>query len=169
MNKPVSISIAAQPITASGFAPFGELLVIPQGANRLDHAASLMNPRTGARLNLALVRPPVAALPMTVSLMERHRFSTQAFLPLEGRAYIVLVAPAGPDEPDPSQAQAFIVPGHLGICYRTGIWHMGMATLSAEGSMAMLVHQDGSEDDTDYRAVTPLLITGPSDQTAKIG
>ncbi len=159
MSNPAGLNIPAQPITAADFAPFGALLAIPEGANRLDHAASLINLRPAARLNLALVRPPVSSLPMTVSLMERHRFSTQAFLPLDGCHYVVLVAPAGSDEPDPGKAHAFIVPGHCGICYRTGIWHIGMTVLDASGSMAMLVHQDGSEADTDYRPVPPLTIS----------
>lgn len=148
------------PISAEAFAPFGVLVTIPPGVPRVNFTAPVENLRTHARANLAMVRPPATDLPLRIDLMERHRFSTQAFIPLCGMQAILLVAPGGDDGPDLASAHAFLVPGDIGISYHVGVWHAGMTTLGAAGAMAMLVHEDGSADDTEFRAVSPMEITG---------
>ena len=145
--------IRIEPISAEAFAPFGSLLTTAPGIARLNFAAPVTNFRPSAKANLAIVRPPVAAMPCHVTLMERHSFSTQAFLPLGGVRALLFVAPGGDAGPDLTQAHAFAVPGDIGISYHVGIWHMGMALLDDAGSMAMLVHEDGTEADTEFRAI----------------
>lgn len=141
------------PISAEAFAPFGSLLTTEPSIARLNFAAPVSNFRPGAKPNLAIVRPPVAAMPCRVTLMERHRFSTQAFMPLGGVRALLFVAPGGDAGPDLAQAHAFAVPGDIGISYHVGTWHMGMALLEDAGSMAMLVHEDGTEADTEFREI----------------
>ncbi len=84
-------SIAARPITAAAFAPFGQLLETPGEGARLDRAGALFNGREAATPNLALVRATAARLPLTIELMERHPHSSQAFFPLAGGRYLVMV------------------------------------------------------------------------------
>ena len=146
------------PISAAAFAPFGVLASIPPGLARVNFTAPVENLRAHARANLAMVHPPVTDLPLRVEMMERHRFSTQAFIPLGGVQAVLLVAPGGDDGPDLDAAQAFLVPGDTGISYHVGVWHTGMTTLGMAGVMAMLVHEDGSTDDTEFRPVSPIEI-----------
>ena len=145
--------IRVTPISAEEFSPFGNLLTAKPGCARLNFAAPVNNFRPGAEANLAIVRPPVAVMPCSVTLMERHRHSTQAFIPFGGVRALLFVAPGGDAGPDLSQAQAFAVPGDIGISYHVGTWHMGMALLDQAGTMAMLVHEDGTEADTEFRAI----------------
>ena len=147
------------PISAAAFAPFGVLVTILPGVARVNFTAPVENLRTHARANLAMVRPPVTDLPLRIDLMERHRFSTQAFIPLCGVQAVLLVAPGGDDGPDLDAARAFLVPGDVGFSYHVGVWHTGMTTLGAPGAMAMLVHEDGSANDTEFRPVSPIEIT----------
>lgn len=144
---------AIEPITADAFAPFGTVLAAPPDLARVNFAAPVSNYRPTARANLALVRPPMATFPFRVSLMERHPFSTQAFLPLGGAPALLFVAPGGDEGPNLLAARAFAVPGDVGVSYAVGTWHMGMASLRDTGSMAMLVHEDGSAGDTEFRAI----------------
>jgi ureidoglycolate lyase len=51
-------------------------------------------------------------LPLVGTVMERHRFSSQTFFPLDVARYVVVVAPySGIDRPDMARACAFVVPG----------------------------------------------------------
>ena len=50
-----------------------------------------------------------AALPLQVERMERHPLGTQAFIPVNGGRFFVVVAPAG--EFDPSAIRAFVTNG----------------------------------------------------------
>lgn len=147
-----------QPITAAAFAPFGELITAPPTAPRVNFVAPVENRRATARANIAVVHPPVTTLPTRVETMERHPHSTQAFFPLGGCAYLLLVAPGGDAGPELDGAMAFEVPGHVGISYATGTWHMGMTTLGRASIMALLVHEDGSADDTDTRDIAAIEI-----------
>ena len=151
--------IQIQPITAEDFSPFGTLLTARPGCARLNFAAPVNNFRPNAKANLAIVRPPVAVMPCCVTLMERHAYSTQAFMPLGGVRALLFVAPGGDAGPDLTQARAFAVPGDIGISYHVGTWHMGMALLDQPGSMAMLVHEDGSAADTEFRVIAAVELS----------
>ena len=62
--------------------------------------------------------------------MERHIFSSQAFVPYDCESYLVLVAPHGAnDRPDVSGIRAFRVPGNVGINYRADTWHHPLTAL----------------------------------------
>ncbi|MDR3493789.1 MAG: ureidoglycolate lyase [Ancalomicrobiaceae bacterium] len=152
------IEIAARPIDAAAFAPFGQIVDCPDGQGRVNFAATVENRRPAARTNLACVRPPVTDLPVTVDRMERHPFSTQAFLPLDVSRYLVIVAPTKDGGPDAAGIIAFTVPAGIGISYLPDVWHCGMLLLDRPGTLAMLVHEDGSPDDCIYHPVPPFVV-----------
>lgn len=64
---------------------------------------------------------------LKVVLLERHHEITQAFLPLNGDAFLTIVA--RPDAPEKDgmivtgELRAFIVPGNVGIQLHRGTWH----------------------------------------------
>ena len=145
-------------ISAAAFSPFGVLVTAPPDAARVNFTAPVTNLRPHARANLAIVHPPVTDLPICVAVMERHCFSTQAFLPLNGVQAVLLVAPGGDDGPDLAAAQAFLLPGDIGFSYHVGVWHAGMTLRGAAGAMVMLVHEDGSAGDTEFRPVPTIEI-----------
>lgn len=145
--------IAARPLTSEAFAPFGEVVA------EVSRTTLPFNGRPAARAVLEVVAPPAPTEPgrHVVSLMERHLHSTQAFLPLDGEAYLVVVAPDAPDGgPDLAGLTAFVVPGDTGVQYRTAVWHVPMTMLGASGRLAMLVHKDGSDADCEFRDISPV-------------
>ena len=155
-------TVTARRITEAAFAPFGRLLDTPGTHMRRDFAASVVNARATARANLALVRAPLAAPGVEVREMERHKFSTQAFFPLDVAEYLVVVAPDdGTGAPAPARACAFLVPGTCGFSYDIGVWHCGMTALAGAGLFALLVFEDGSRDDTHLHPVAPFRVTWP--------
>ncbi|MEC5293671.1 MULTISPECIES: ureidoglycolate lyase [unclassified Aurantimonas] len=103
-----------------------------------------------------------SAAPLEITLLERHRFSTQTFLPLSAEEYLVIVAPPdGDGTPDLSQVRAFKVPGDAAITYAAGIWHHPMIALRKEGRFAVFMWRDGGPDDEEFMELkNPFLIYG---------
>ena len=59
--------------------------------------------------------------PLEIRIMERHPLSSQAFIPLNGRPFLVIVAPPG--DFDATQLRAFVARGDQGVNYHRGTWH----------------------------------------------
>ena len=142
-------TILAEPITAEGFLPFGDLLVPPPALGRTYFDAGLSNARPGARASLSVaLTAPVASLPLDAVLLERHRFSSQSFLPLDAARYLAIVAPHAADGgPDVERAHAFLVGGGQGITFRADVWHHPMAALDRPSTFAIVMWLDGGEGD----------------------
>jgi len=155
--------VVAAPLTRAAYAPFGELVApgdpakgrpVNQGtARRWDNVADVATLRARAALDLAVFRcAPLRAFPHAVALLERHRLSTQVFLPLRARRYLVVVALGG-DAPDLATLAAFIAPPDVGISYRPGVWHHPMMALDDDADFACLVWEDGTSADCDEHAI----------------
>jgi ureidoglycolate lyase len=148
--------LAAQPIEAAAFEPYGQVLSDPGPDNRRNYAAQLSNGRPGIEINLGVTRAmPPEALPIEVTKMERHPLSSQAFLPLDCERYLVIVAkPQGTDgPPDLATLRAFIVPGQMGINYNAGTWHFPLTSLDRPATFALLMYMDGGPKDEDWHTL----------------
>jgi ureidoglycolate lyase len=145
-------ALKLETITAEAFAPFGQILPARNtGEPRLDLIEELQNLRdTGKpRLSLAAVEPKV--LPLTAVEMERHVFSSQAFIPYDSQGFLVLVAPHGADGlPDVSGLRAFRFPGNVGVNYRADTWHHPLTALDGPSRFVVLTFIDGTETDEQF-------------------
>lgn len=81
----------------------------------------------GGRPLINLFRAQPRALPIEISMMERHPLGSQAFVPLAQVSYVVVVAPAG--EFDPARMRAFWTEGWQGVNYAKGVWHHPLLAL----------------------------------------
>ena len=157
------MKVIAQALDASAFAPFGQILDWPGHGIKTDHVANLFNAREGARPNLAILRSQPTAPPMRVTKLERHSFSSQAFVPLAVARYMVVVCPQTDDgAPDIEHLRAFTAHGAQGINYEAGVWHHPMTALDSPGTFAILTWQDGSDADTEWASVeTDVVVLAP--------
>ena len=151
-------AIPIEPMDEAALRPFADLLVAPAADPRQDRASPVENFRAGVGANLALIRSAPFAGLMPLTRLERHPQSSQAFLPLAVDSYLVVVAPDRDGRPDESAIRAFQVPGHAGLNYRAGAWHAHLMTLSAPGTFAMLVHEDGTPEDCTFAAIAPVTL-----------
>ncbi|UEM07647.1 ureidoglycolate lyase (plasmid) [Skermanella rosea] len=143
-------------VTAEAFDPFGDLPEGPAETGRIDLATTFSNLRPQARINVALVRCDAVPAELRVSEMECHPFSAQAFIPLDARDYIVVVAhDDGTGKPDPSTLTAFRVSHSIGISYHVGVWHIGMGSFGDSATSVLLIPEDGTPDDCRFPAVEP--------------
>lgn len=140
------------PLTAEAFAPFGHVLRLPTGPGRVDYSASAQNLRGSAAeicFRTSLTEP--SAMPLVTRTMERHEFSSQAFLPVDVARYLVLVAPHGPDGlPDPERLTLFLAKGDQGVSYNADVWHHPMTVLDRPAIFATVMFLDGTEKDEEF-------------------
>jgi ureidoglycolate lyase len=153
------ITVRCQPLTPDAYAPYGHVIMAsPRGepgkpanqgtARRFDHLAAVENLRPDrATLNVSVFRcSPRPPPPLDVGLLEKHPGSTQIFVPMSARRYLVIVALGG-DRPDLSTLAAFEASGVQGVSYAPGVWHHPMIALDGETHFTCLVWEDGSEGD----------------------
>jgi len=153
--------IKAQPLTRAAFAPFGQVLEhAPDDAPRRNFAAELFNDRSSARANLRVQRSEPVSLPHIATVIERHRRSSQMFVPLSGTPYLVVVFPsAAGGVPLLEQGRAFAAHGNQGINYNRDVWHHGFLALETAGTFLMLRWEDGTSSDEEFLPLaTPISI-----------
>lgn len=153
-------SLQIEEISPAAFAPYGFSLGAAD-QNRRDHFDAVSNLRAGARVNLAQVRAHryESGQRIIVDKIERHRFSSQSFFPLDVGHYLVLVGtPTDEGAPDMSELRAFSVPGDMGITYNPGVWHTGISVMDGGDNFLMLVHEEGNDKDCDFVSVEPFEI-----------
>lgn len=145
------LKVKARIIDPVAFAPFGEVITSPDTLPNIDASRALDNRRDGASTTLYTTIVAPVTLPLTLTRMERHRYSSQTFLPLDASRYLVCVAPHGSNgQPDPDALLAFLVPAGTGITYRADVWHHPMTALDREARFAVLMWRDGGADDEEF-------------------
>lgn len=122
--------LIARPLTREAFAPFGDVLdKRAEAARPMNGGRALRFPAlaeacvadTDGRVVIGLVAAQPYAMPLTLRLVERHPLGSQAFMPLNGAPFLVVVCP---DEGDrPGRPQAFVTAPGQGVSYHRGTWH----------------------------------------------
>ncbi|MEX6506427.1 ureidoglycolate lyase [Jiella sp. M17.18] len=136
--------IVPQPLTAAAFAPFGEVIETAGAEERLINNGSTIRyhglagvdvAAGGGRPLISIFRGQPFALPIEIAMMERHPLGSQAFYPLSGRPWLVVVAKDAAGRPgDPL---AFLAQGDQGVNYAPGVWHHPL--LSLDGTSDFLI------------------------------
>ena len=151
----MTAALKAQPLTATAFAPFGDVLVAPAQPGRSYFDALLKNARAHARPSISIVNAaPTASLLLEVTALERHQFSSQSFVPMHGGRWLVIVCPSTANgDPDVAQAKAFFTQPGQGLTYRCNVWHHGLIVLDEPASYAIVMWRDGTAADEEFRQV----------------
>lgn len=162
-NQAGTMRLIAEPLTAEAFAPFGEVLEGPVGPGRARFDTALANRRPKARPSLSFVsKTPLEALPLRTQVMERHRFSSQSFIPMEAGRWLAIVAPhAAGGGPDMARARAFIARPDQGVTYGADVWHHPFTVLDRMARFAVLVWRDGTAADDEFVDVAPFAVDLP--------
>jgi ureidoglycolate lyase len=147
------MELTAEPLSAEAFAPFGDVLVAPQAPGRAYFEQALGNLRgAAAHPSLSFInRAPIAGLPLQITKMERHEFSSQTFVPLEVSRWLVVVAPhSGNGMPDVERAQAFVASSAHGITFKPNTWHYSLTVVDKPARMAVFMWCDGTKGDEQF-------------------
>lgn len=148
-------TLLAEPLTADAFAPFGDVIEATDGAVRKAinyghtirfHDLAELDVTAGdGRAGVSIFRSTPLVQPVTIKIMEYHPMSSQTFVPLSKRPYLVVVAPKGSF--DAGAMRAFVAAGDQGVNYHPGTWHH--FSLALEGvSDFLVVDRIADEADT---------------------
>ncbi len=146
---PVALRIEA--LRADEFATFGDVIEASDAAEhcsinagyaqRYDKLAHL-DTQGGAghpvlSIFRARVRPLDASRGLQLQLIERHLLGSQAFMPLAGQRFLVVVAPPGP-APAPTALRCFLAAPGQGVNYGRGTWHHPLLAIDADGDFLVI-------------------------------
>lgn len=133
--------LPALPLSAEAFAPFGQVIecaghagyAINEGSSQRFTDLAQLEADAEGRLALSIFRAEARQAPFALSCLERHPLGSQAFMPLHGQAFLVVVAEARPvsAQPAPESLRVFVSNGRQGINFRRGVWHHPLLALSA--------------------------------------
>ncbi|MGJ8558585.1 MAG: ureidoglycolate lyase, partial [Sulfitobacter geojensis] len=88
------------------------------------------------RAGISIFNAEARSLPYELTLLERHPDGSQAFLPMTGNPFLVIVA--ADENGTPGAPRAFMTAPHQGINFHRGIWHGVLTPLSAPGLFAVV-------------------------------
>ncbi|MCG8441289.1 MAG: ureidoglycolate lyase [Caulobacterales bacterium] len=150
------------PLTAEAFRPFGDVIAaaaaetaIPINAGhctRFHDLAGVDAAADGGRAGISIFRATPLAAPIAIAVMERHPLGSQAFIPLQKRPFLVVVAPPG--ELDPDAVRAFRAAPGQGVNYARGVWHHFLLALE-EVSDFLVVDRIGPGENLEERDLPP--------------
>ena len=136
-------------INRSNFAIYGDLIstddVKPMDINagyakRFDNLANLNTSKNEGKTIISIFSALKRTFPMTVDMMEKHPFGSQAFIPMKETTFLAFVAPPG-ESPEIDKIQSFIIPPKTGINYKPGIWHFPL--ISTEDTNFLVIDRKG--------------------------
>ena len=154
--------ITPKTLTGEAFLPFGEVIeasaevenfAINDGYTQRYHNLAKVDVNTGGgQAAMSIFRSTPLSLPIKIEKMERHPLSSQAFMPLSGRHYLVVVAPpvafaedrlAGPDgeikrKPTGASMDAKCGSKARSLNFGTGL-HSGRKSLAEEKTVSSVV------------------------------
>jgi ureidoglycolate lyase len=145
--------ISPVPLTREAFIPYGQVLMaLGEDTQRQEFASTLRNLRPHAALNMALILTKPSRSARRLRLLERHPFSSQSFIPIQGTRYLVIVCPSTAEgEPMLDRLTAFVAESFQAVTYNPDVWHAPHAVLGGSGTFIMLRWDVGNADDTETR------------------
>jgi ureidoglycolate lyase len=157
--------IKACSLTPEAFAAFGQVL---QGSGaeteRQGFAVRMENSRSAARPNMTYMKLVPATGSIRIEALERHEYSNQTFIPLNGTRHLVAACPSTPNgDPNLSELRVFVAEGSQAVNYFAKVWHAPRMALSRPGEFIMFRWDDGSNRDTDLIQLEMALTVDRSD------
>lgn len=156
--------LQAVPISASAFAPFGEVIAVgttaPQMINaglcqRFSDLADL--DQDGGKIGLSLFQAELRDVPYPCDLLERHPLGSQCFIAMSEAAFLVIVAPDDAGRPGP--LQAFVATNDVAVNIARNTWHGVLAPISGSGLFAVIDRIGDGRNLEEHRLGDTVLIT----------
>ncbi|PAA99769.1 ureidoglycolate lyase [Serratia fonticola] len=126
------MDLIAVELTPEAFAPYGDVLQIEGapffhingGKTERYHDLAKVEVADDHRVLVSINRSEPCDLPLEFSVLEKHPLSSQAFMPMKGERFVVIVAEAGEGDEIPLHTlRAFITNGKQGVNYHRNVWH----------------------------------------------
>ena len=161
--------LVLKPLTAAGFAEFGDLIdgdtpceryPINEGLTQRHNALARVDcAAEGGTPALSLFRAQAVTSGFVLRSMERHPLGSQAFINTSGHPYAIVVAPPGPL--DESAIQGFLGSANQSISYHRGTWHHYLLALEAASDFVVVdrLGPGNNCDETALQSTLRLVLT----------
>lgn len=143
------MQVSLEPLAPAPFAPFGDVATRPTRARRRYLPTSLDHAEDARTMSLWISSvAATASLPLQLTVLERHPFSAQSFIPLDAGRYLVVVCEAdAKGRPNLKTLRAFAAGSHQAVTYARNVWHHPMTVLDNPMEFAVAMGVTGREDD----------------------
>ena len=156
--------ILTEPLSATAFAPFGDVLdasgtpdnLINAGLCGRYHDRARLDFGPDGRAGISIFNAQPRSLPYELTLLERHPDGSQAFIPMTQNPFLVIVAPDDGGIPGP--VRAFLTAPGQGINLLRNTWHGVLTPLHAPGLFAVIDRIGDSANLQEYTLATAVII-----------
>ena len=148
-----NIKLIPEKLTSKNFADFGEVVGIQSKeprtinngfAEKYPDVASLDTKEDQGQASVHIFVAKSRVFPLRISMLEKHPFFSQTFIPRHSSPFIVVVAP--PDKiPSIENLKAFITNGEQGVNYSRGVWHFPLISMN-DNSQFIVIDRKHNED-----------------------
>jgi ureidoglycolate lyase len=146
-------------LSAGDFQEFGEVFAVGNCTSVPQGAADLVQVRGESKPNLLLLSVSPKPLPLIVTRLERHPYSSQSFIPLESGRYLVIVAPSAcGGAPQTHGLRAFIADHTQIVTLKPGTWHFEATTLADHMRFAVIMWCETPTRDTEFAGISGIVI-----------
>ena len=151
-----NMTLVPEKLTEDNFTDFGEVVSIQSKqsktinngfADKYADIASLDTSEDQGKTSVHIFVAKSRQFPLHISMLEKHPFFSQTFIPRHSSPFIVVVAPP---EKNPSieKLKAFITNGEQGISYSRGVWHFPLISMNDNSQFIVIDRKHNEETDT---------------------
>jgi ureidoglycolate lyase len=157
-------NIVAQPLSRDRFKPFGDVIegsegtpdvMINQGRCGRFHDLAKLDFSDG-RAGISLFDSLGKSAPFTFELVERHPLGSQAFIPLDGVAYLVLVAEDS--DGTPTAPRAFVAEPGQTVNIHRNVWHGVLTPIDVPGNYVVVDRIGDGNNLEEFWFETPVTV-----------
>lgn len=157
-------TLKAIPLNAADFAPYGDVVELRAKADKMinqdmcgrHHDLATLDFSDG-RAGISLFDAKARTLPCNIELVERHPLGSQAFVPISGTPFLVVVAEDYNGAP--VNPRAFITAPGQSINLHRNVWHGVLCPIGADGQYAVVDRIGPEENLEEFWYETPLHVT----------
>ncbi len=151
-----NIKLVPEKLTEENFADFGEVVSIQSKesktinngfADKYADIASLDTKEDQGQTSVHIFVAKSRQFPLHISMLEKHPFFSQTFIPRHSSPFILVVAPPS-EKPSIEKLKAFITDGEQGINYSRGVWHFPLISINNNSQFIVIDRKHNEDFDT---------------------
>ena len=150
-----TINLTPELLTAENFNQFGDVLSIENKdsitindgfANKFADLAKIDTQEEGGETSVHIFVAKKRQFPLQITMLEKHPFFSQTFIPKGETPFIVVVSPPAED-PIIENIRVFISNGDQGISYSRGVWHFPLISLKDNAQFVVIDRKHNIDQD----------------------
>ena len=140
------MKLTPEKLTTENFSQFGEVISIENKefitindgyANKYADLAEVDTQEKNGQTSVHIFVATKRQFPLQITMLEKHPFFSQTFIPRGNTPFIVVVSPPT-EEPVIENIRAFISNGEQGVNYSRGVWHFPLISVRDDAQFIVI-------------------------------